>query len=194
MRNIAIIVENRNPYNLNGIIESHLKHLGGWEYRKIVDQSIRTAADYNRLLTDVSFWEQWVKYDRVLIFQHDSMLLRPGIDDFLEFDYIGAPWKANATWARADRAGGNGGLSLRCPKKSLSLCREFPYKPAFGNEDVYFTHHLGKVGGLVAPYEICKRFACETEFQLGTLGYHAIEKHLTENEVNQRPTRVKSEM
>ena len=65
MRNIAIIVENRNPYNLNGIIESHLKHLGGWEYRKIVDQSIRTAADYNRLLTDVSFWEQWVQYDRV---------------------------------------------------------------------------------------------------------------------------------
>ena len=179
----AVIVENRlNEKELSEVIKRHKDYLDkDW---CVIPQraNVRSAHDYNNLLTSESFWKPLTEFEKVLIFQHDSGLLRKGIDEFLEYDYVGAPWFKGAPWARKDRAGGNGGLSLRCPKKSLALIQEFPYDSRYGNEDVYFTHHLEKVGGIVAPYEVCKRFSVETEYQVGTLGYHAIDKHLSSSQ------------
>ena len=174
----AVIVENRTKLATDAIAR-HMPYLQGWDCKWVNNPSITSGEDYNRLLTTPSFWEQFIHHDKVLIFQHDSGILRKGIEYFLEWDYVGAPWKVNAPWARPDRAGGNGGFSLRCPKKSLDLCSKFPYSGRYGNEDVYFTHHLEKVGGKVAPYKVCKKFSVETEYQTGTFGYHAIDKHLT---------------
>lgn len=174
---IAVIVENR--FNPSEAIENHKKYLPGWEIKWVNDPCIKSANDYNNLLTSVKFWSEYQHYEKVLIFQSDSGLLREGVEEFMEYDYVGAPWKKNAPWSRLDRAGGNGGLSLRCPKKALNLINRLPYDPRYGNEDVYFTHYLEKVGGKVAPYEVCKKFSVETEYQLGTFGYHAIDKHLS---------------
>jgi hypothetical protein len=193
--NGAVIVDTR-PISRE-VIDRHLDYLPGWELvgfiqpnslevfreynaKAFIASRINNGADYNRLLTTPSFWEKLLKYDKVLIFQADSGLLRKGIDEFLDYDYVGAPWKANAPWARADRAGGNGGLSIRSPKNSLNLLLKKPYNPSYGNEDVYFTHNLSNV----APYETCRKFSVETEFQLDTLGWHAIDKHLTSTEVS----------
>ena len=41
------------------------------------------------------FWEQ-VEHDNVMIYQADSLLCRDAeldIEAFLEFDYVGAPWR-----------------------------------------------------------------------------------------------------
>ena len=152
-----------------------MDYLPGWNLVHWDEAELRTAQDYNLLLTQQRFWKYFLKYDRVLIFQHDSGLLRKGIEEFLEWEYVGAPWKPEAPWARKDRKGGNGGLSIRCPKKSLNLIERFPYHPRMGNEDVYFSHYLERV----APYEVCRRFSVETVFELGTLAYHAIDKYLT---------------
>lgn len=165
-----------------------MKFLKGWECKLINDVPINSATGYNILLTSEHFWGQFVKYDRVLIFQHDSRLLRDGIEEFLEYDYVGAPWLTSASWAHPERKGGNGGLSLRCPKKAVNLVRELPYSGKYGNEDVYYSNYLEKIGGNVAPYNVCAKFSCETEFKLGTLGYHAIEKHLTTDQVNKIKT------
>jgi hypothetical protein len=178
--NCAVIVDNRN-IDLTVVIYNHMKYLDGWELSYIKNFS----GDYNHFLTSTLFWNQFQSYERILIFQHDSMILREGVDEFYEWDYVGAPWKANAPWARPDRKGGNGGLSLRNPKKSLNLLLKLPYKSSYGNEDVYFSKYLDQVDGVVAPYEVCKRFSVETEYQLGTFGYHAIEKHLSTVEVEQ---------
>lgn len=175
MRCIAVIVENRNIYNLNGIIEGHLKHLGGWEYRRINDPSIKTLNDYNRLMTSESFWEQWQDYQRVLIFQSDSMILRDGIDEFLKWHYCGAPWKFQ-------HQGGNGGLSLRHPGKCLELVKKRPWSISYGYEDVYFSNYLEEVGARIAPREVNKKFSCETIFEMGTLGYHAIDKYFSKQQ------------
>ena len=113
------------------------------------------------------------------MFQHDSGLLREGIEEFLQWDYVGAPWKESAFWAHPKRKGGNGGLSLRNPKKALDLCQIRPNGPNIGKEDVYFTKYLELVKGNVAPYEVCRKFSCETVFELGTLGYHNISTHLS---------------
>lgn len=178
MNNIAVIVENRQVNNLDSIIDAHMIHLPGWELDVIKEVHIKTLNDYNRLLTHDSFWEKYQDYDRVLIFQSDSMILKDGIDDFLEYDYYGAPWKFQNN-------GGNGGLSIRNPKKCLSLIKIKPWNHSYGYEDVYFSNHLHEVGGVVAPREICELFSCETIFKLGTFGMHAIHKYLTATQVEQ---------
>ena len=81
-----------------------------------------------------------------------------------------------------DRKGGNGGLSLRNPEKMLNLIRLRSYNARYGNEDIFFVHHLEEVGGRVAPYEVCARFSVESEFKLGTIGYHAIDSHLSKED------------
>lgn len=181
MNNIAVIVENRK--DVTGVIEQHKKYLKGWRIEHRQEQAVDSPEAYNDLLTSRYFWLSYQEYDNVLIFQHDSGILRWGIEDFFGWDYIGAPWKPDAGWARKDRAGGNGGLSLRNPKKALNLIQEYPYSRSIGNEDVYYTHHLERVGGKVAPYEVCSEFSVETEFKLGSFGYHAIDKHLTQEQV-----------
>ena len=42
---------------------------------------------YNKLLTSSQFWD-CLEYDKVLIFQTDSRILRSGIEEFLHFDYM----------------------------------------------------------------------------------------------------------
>ena len=70
---------------------------------------INDGNDYNKILTDYQFWAN-LDYDKVLIFQHDSMLLKEIPENMLNYSYVGAPWFDGAPWAREDRAGGNGGI------------------------------------------------------------------------------------
>ena len=178
MKNIAVIVDNRPSPQLQKIIEAHMKHLPGWHLHHLSNVPISSQVDYNEILCSIEFWSRYVDYDRVLIFQHDSMLLRDGIEEFLEWDYVGAPWFEGAAWARQDRAGGNGGLSIRNPRAHIEVLEREKYHPSKNNEDVFFVHRLDNV----APFEVCNTFSCETVYQLGTLGYHAIDKYLTEDE------------
>lgn len=81
--------------------------------------------------------------DKVLIFQTDTLLLKGdskgkgGILDFIDYDYIGAPWHVTANagsniWLRrTQRHGGlregvgNGGLSLRDVPTMLRIAQKF---------------------------------------------------------------------
>lgn len=138
--------------------------------------SINNLNDYNRLLTSTFFWDKLQQYGRVLIFQTDSKILRKGIEEFYQFDYIGSPWKFQ------DK-GGNGGLSLRNPKIMQEIIRSVPYN---GNpyEDVWFSNNMEKFGNL-APRNICKKFSCETIFELGTWGFHAINNYMTNEQIKE---------
>ena len=154
--------------------------LPNWNLMHIKDVQINDGNDYNRLLTDPTFWNN-LKYDKVLIFQHDSMILREGVEEFLDYSYVGAPWKSDAPWAMPDRRGGNGGISVRDVRAHQRLLSHQRWSHNQGNEDVFFSKNLTHV----APYEVCAKFGVETEFKLGTFSYHAIDKHLTPDECNQ---------
>jgi hypothetical protein len=175
MKLAAVIVENRSIINVPEVIDRHRKFMPeGVHIYGIQNNQIKTANDYNQLLTSESFWNDYKAYDRVLIFQHDSGLLRHGIGEFLDFDYYGAPWKF-APYR------GNGGLSIRNPKAMIDTIRKTPYQgmSVHGNEDVYFCNHLV---GRLAPLEICSQFSVESIYKLGTFGYHAISAHLTKQQ------------
>lgn len=173
----AVIIENRFDKDfIDYIVGSHAKFLpSGWDVSHVTVPFIKTERDYNTYLTSIDFWEE-CPYDKVLIFQHDSRLLRRGIHEFIQWDYIGAPWKFQ-------EHGGNGGLSWRSKSAMLECIMSMPWNPSLGNEDVYFSNMLRRMPNFkLAPREVCEKFSCESIYKEGTLGYHAIDKYLTKEE------------
>lgn len=52
---------------------------------------LHTDDDYNRLLKSEAFWTQFQSNEKVLIFTVDSYLLRFGIRDYLNYEYVAPP-------------------------------------------------------------------------------------------------------
>jgi hypothetical protein len=204
----AVIVETRPLPELSKIIQQHLDQLDeSWKlyifhssqnetilqadfpqatrFNLNPTNNVFTLSDYNALMTSEYFWNL-IAEEKILIFQSDSMLLRKGIDEFLQWDYIGAPWLFQ-------QHGGNGGLSLRSKSKMIEILKTWDYtKRKYGNEDVFYSNKLQIVNGKLAPRSECFKFSCEVIFQLGTLGYHAIDKWLTNEQIDQIKNQYKN--
>jgi hypothetical protein len=117
------------------------------------------------------FWEQ-VPAETVLMFETDSILRRPGIDEFLEYDYVGAPW----FWAvlntdRAEGPVGNGGLSLRKRSAMLRILEGHAHEPGT-SEDQFFSRWLYRDGHRLPSLRTAGLFSTETIFQPRSLGLH----------------------
>lgn len=180
----AIIIDNREDIS-NKAVELHKPFIPKeWGIIPITGYEINSMVDYNHLLTSPHFW-RGCRFDRVLIFQHDSRLLKHGVEQFTEWDFIGAPIKHMPGYM-------NGGLSIRNPKLMYQICKLFPYNPAKdGNEDIYFVKHIRDAGGKLPDFETAQKFSIETTFALGSIGYHAIDKYLTKEQYNQILTQYK---
>lgn len=179
--NAYVFIETRNLPGLSDKYNSFRQYLPGWDSVAVcsslncdsfpLHDSIHippmfSLAEYNKLMTDIRFWQMFKDYDHVLICQHDSGLLRSGIEKFLEWDYVGAPWPFCSY-------GGNGGLSLRRVETMMKIVRRFVYDPANGNEDIFFSEIMhGYFSEKLAPRSVCSEFSVESAFMLGTLGYH----------------------
>lgn len=87
-------------------------------------------------------------------------------------------------WRLPSGHGGNGGLSLRNPRVMKEICSEHQFDTS-RNEDVWYCEKMFKLGYKIAPEHVCKRFACESVFKLGTCGYHQIDAHLSANQVEE---------
>lgn len=197
MKPLALFIcETRPKQNLLNVINNHLEftpesdlfiyHGRHNRYLKTIYpqahlteiQGEFNERSYNELLTSTSFWERFLDYEKVIIFQHDSAILRFGIEEFInmDVDYLGSPW----LWPPYR---GNGGLSLRSPKVMKEICEDMKWNPTLGNEDVAICNHMLRNNiGVLGSIEECESFACETIFKLGTWGYHAISEHLTPEE------------
>ena len=167
----AVIVDNRHSISHIAAVNHSRFIPDSWPVILFREFEFLSNNDYNRILTSTSFWKD-LKLDKVLIFQHDSQLLRHGIEEFLEYDFIGAPLYHIPMPAM------NGGLSLRNTSKMLEIIEKYPYQgmPIHGNEDIYFCNHMNLVGGKLPTKEVAQQFSVETIFELGSLGVHAIEK------------------
>jgi len=195
MRTALIFFETRNMDGLADIVMGHYKHLPpgfdiliycsksnrrqfeGLNAKITIIDLLTERREYNYFLTDHHFWD--IPYDKVLVAQHDSMLLRNGIEEFYKWDYVGAPWKFQ-------KHGGNGGLSLRSvlAMKDISFAWEYKGKAVHGNEDIFFCNHMLKTKYRLAPRKVCEKFSVETIYKLGTLGYHAIDRYLTPQQID----------
>jgi hypothetical protein len=46
-----------------------------------------------------------------------------------------------------------------------------------GNEDIFFCNRINELGIKLPDRETCNKFSVETEFALGSVGYHAVNKY-----------------
>lgn len=75
----------------------------------------------------------------LLVFQTDSILCsnsKNNLDDYLEYDWIGAPWNPGGQW------GGNGGLSLRRVSRIVDILRNQQRANDSEPEDVWLAERL----------------------------------------------------
>ena len=123
-----------------------------------------TQNEYSIFLkTNKEFYET-IPTDTFLMFQLDSILFKKNkhlINQFLNYDYVGAPWEANEV--------GNGGLSIRKKSKMLEIIEKEPYND--DPEDVFFS--MNKTVPLNKPSaKEAAHFSVENVYEAVTLGSH----------------------
>ncbi len=128
-----------------------------------------------------------------LVIQWDGFVINSQgwTDEFLNYDYIGAPWYHNSTV-------GNGGFSLR----SLKLAKHIinnpgVYKLAFPEDELlscYYSQRLTKLGFNFADRILASRFSFESAINMNVkdhFGFHAVHNFprvLTEKQLAYRMT------
>ena len=150
--------------------------------------------DYSRLV--IEDLHKYFETSHCLIVQADSFVVNSDLwkDEFLEFDYIAAPWSdkiqvnPNLVLNMKENVVGNGGFSLRSHKLTKTTSKinfnslKFPIK----SEDVVICHYLYKQmiekGIRFAPPELAAQFSMENVNHLygqdvnSVFGFHG--KHL----------------
>jgi len=156
------------------------KGLEGWANVKLIRMMAEnlTSNEYSDILCSPTFWELLISVgcQHSLIFQVDTVLLKDEVDDFLEYDYVGAPWCVK--WFGLDL--GNGGLSLRKTLKMLEITRQCSRTAmtSFGerylmNEDIFFSFYLNRFRtGNLPSIEDALRFSVETVYYEDPCGMH----------------------
>lgn len=130
----------------------------------------------------------YIETDFVLVVQHDGFILNPKAwtEEFLEYDYIGAPW-----WYKDECNVGNGGFSLRSKKLQAMLqsdpiifetyCEDHNICRTYGN-------YLKSKGIKFAPEDLASQFSIEGDLHgtgkekysgdvwTGEFGFHGLDK------------------
>jgi len=121
-----------------------------------------------------------VKEDYTLIFQWDGFIINKDrfLIDYLNYDYIGAPWYHIATPPLV----GNGGFSLRSKRLNdfllrTTLCPDTNILDGF-NEDVRLCishrQRAEDAGLTFAPVALAETFSFEHRFFPSTFGFHGM--------------------
>ncbi|MBR9844688.1 MAG: glycosyltransferase [Algicola sp.] len=143
-----------------------LTHFESGDDRVVKIQKIDTIEAYSHFM--VKQLNAYVSTDFVLIIQYDGFVVNPDQwnDEFLNFDYIGAPTK----WGM-----GNGGFSLRS-KKLLEILANDSKIDSVHPEDYSicktYKSYLEDKGIVFAPLEIAHGFSVENGIWEQQFGYH----------------------
>jgi hypothetical protein len=213
--NEAVLIEYRILPHVEVLLRNTILQLGNkWSYTIIcgrenysfmkqmagsVDKNIKVVNsnhkessqnEYNILLLSKQFWHL-LTGEKILIYQEDSFIFKSNIDDFLSWDYIGAPFAFKCI---EPHNVGNGGFSLRSKSKMLEVLTNCPINEIDYNnfssnvlqykrkqfldlipEDVYFSqsmqvHNIGKV----SDFETATKFSSETFYDKDSLGMHCM--------------------
>ena len=77
-----------------------------------------TQEEYSNMVMTTDFWNS-LNGEKILIFQEDTLIFKNNIDDFIEYDFIGAPFPSNSN--DTPNRVGNGGFSLRSKSKMIEV-------------------------------------------------------------------------
>ena len=189
MTDIGIIIVDTTNYVLanNALINSVQKmspahvlaftdHPGLWnEYDKQLIPKITCIEDYNDIIL-----RQVVKHlqqDHYLVIQYDGFVVDPARFEpqFLEFDYIGAPWPGVE-----NHSVGNGGFSLRSRRLMQAVADHLDQRQTGEAEDLFICRTLRPTLEKTykmrfAPVEVAERFSFEAPLKnQQTFGFHGL--------------------
>jgi len=201
----AVIVEPRIHPDLDGVLKNFASKLdNSWSLNifhgsnnkehilniigektniKLFDLGVEnlTKYEYSDLLLKIDFWQN-INAKKILIFQVDC-LLRDNIDNFLDYDYIGAPWKNDNICLQVTNSNvGNGGLSIRSKDAMIKTLQII--KPTFKSnmnmtEDIFYSLWMKKLNyNIPSPY-IASLFSSEHIFNKKSKGLHKIYSYLS---------------
>lgn len=133
---------------------------------------IESKKDYSRFIIKELY--KYFDTDFVLVTQHDGWVLDADAwdDEFLEYDYIGAPW----LYPEGNNMG-NGGFSLRLKKLCQALAVDDFIIPSNPEDDcicrMYRPYLEEKYGIKFAPEDLADKFSFELrEPVVSTFGFH----------------------
>lgn len=195
--NFVILHGIENETYVKDIINKLEKH----KYRtNLINLGVKNLKyqEYNELFYTEKFYS-YIHTETFLIFQTDSMILKKNkhkINDFLQYDYVGAPWIPSIY---GDYGIGNGGLSLRKKSKMLKLLKykhlalsnnynNLIYKNEYGKyiaEDRFFngdyTKNFIKINK--PTIQNAESFSVESIYNNSPFGIHKCWYHLPKNDL-----------
>lgn len=128
---------------------------------KFVHTNVKTHDDSSKFVYEEL--PNIIKTEFMLGIHDDGFVINPNLwtDQFLKYDYIGAPWSHTIPYYGQKYRVGNGGFSLRS-KKLIDLCKNIPN---IGHEDsnICIRHRdiLEQKGCVFAPVHIAMQFSLE---------------------------------
>ena len=144
--------------------------------------------EYSLFLASHQFWDL-LNGEKILIYQEDTCIFKNNIEEFIQWDYIGAPWlkEQNDTPNQV----GNGGLSLRSKSIMKEIINRISVKDITCNsstqgymnvsnlkycpEDVYFSKTMQELNiGKVADWDTAYYFSCESYVHNNSFGAHGV--------------------
>jgi hypothetical protein len=207
----AVIVEPRSHPMLRAVVDNMMNALGsGWNLMvftaatnqdwlreslaphdyavKYLSLANLTIAQYSQLLMTPEFWEA-IPTEHILIFQTDTLALRPWNPLFEEYDYLGGNYFHPADTLDLNGIGGiQGGLSYRKRSAMIACLRAITeadvvaYRCQRGlpetrvrspmAEDVYFTHATAMLNKHLPSVRFRPLFSLEAEYYDAPFGLH----------------------
>jgi hypothetical protein len=144
---------------------------------KLPYDNLDPRGGYSDLLTSLEFWNLLVG-EKILIHQEDSCIFKTNVEDFLKYDYIGAPWDfiSSKVWlinSNIHVPVGNGGFSLRTKQIMVDIIHKASTRYIHDSEDVYFSKFMQRfnIGNLPDPATAFK-FSSEKLVNKNSFGGH----------------------
>ena len=155
---------------------------------KIIKYDIENVnlSEYSLLFSDKAFWNNFYG-EKIIIYQDDTCIFKTNVNDFLDFDYIGAPWpnEQNDNELKV----GNGGFSLRNKFRILEVIDKINIQDLQYNsstidsmnvlnltvppEDVYFSKAMIDYNiGIVSDYISASNFSTEAVINRDSFAGH----------------------
>lgn len=141
---------------------------------------------YSKFLTSQSFWNMFYG-EKILIYQEDTIIFNKNIEDFLHWDYIGAPFPSYQN--DTPNLVGNGGFSLRTKSVMIKILNTIKVKNTtfnsstvdymeknnlkFPPEDIYYSKNAQELHiGDVADYDTASLFSRQHIYNPDSFGGH----------------------
>ena len=127
----------------------------------------QSSKTYSALLLTPQFYETFLDFDYILIYQLDAFVFYDALEEFclLGYDYIGAPWPYLVEVGKKFLRVGNGGFSLRKVKAHYKLLlnhADLVVQHKNLNEDMILSYCGTQTDNFhVAPINIAYKFSME---------------------------------